>query len=280
MPTTKQDTWKDYFTAFSTENVDTNRHLESFLDASTPSRDRDLKIDQLSKDHGNSIMLYFSSITSSIHFLHSITNLGGTTWNPDPVLVALDGFSSAKAYPVLIDTESIFKDISVFAPTCTRLSVITDKASLLTTVAPDSNPQKFKHLPFLLLPPMFWNIATKIHDLSPSNVFVEFLKVIETFISDNKDNDELNTITKNSFSNILTFLWAATHNKVGNINILPSGDLQSVSDWAANHHNKCINVTAPVQQQIDNNDLRRLSTVLETTHQSNQSILNEASTSS
>ena len=281
MTTTPQDNWKDYFTTFSNNNIDANRHIEAFLDASTPSRDRDLKIEQLSKDHGHSIMLYYSSITSSIHFLHSLTNLGGTTWNPEPILVALDGFSTGKAYPVLIDIESIFKDISVFAPTFTRLSVITDKESLITTTAPENNPQKFKHLPFLLLPPLFWNIATKLKDLSPSNVFIEFLKCIESFISDNKDNDEFNSITKNSFNNVLTFLWAAAHAKVSNINILPSGDIPSISTWAKNHHNKCIkSITPPNNNQINNDDILRLSTVLESTHQTNQSILNESSSTS
>ena len=121
MTSTPQDTWKDYFTTFSNMNIMANRHLGLFLDVSTPSRDCNLKIDQLSKDQGNSIMLYYASITNSIHFLRSLLNLGSTTWDPTPILVvALSGFSSDKAYTILFDIDSLFNDISTNAPTFTR----------------------------------------------------------------------------------------------------------------------------------------------------------------
>ena len=62
--------------------------------------------------------------------------------------------------------------------------------------SPEQNPQLFEHLPFILLPPLFLDMATKITDFSPSNVFIGFSKCIESFISDNKDIKKLNFIYK------------------------------------------------------------------------------------
>lgn len=280
MTTQPQESWKDYFTTFSRKNSSANKHIDRFLEASTPSRDRDLKIDQISKDQGHSIMLYFSTATNSIHFLHSISNLGGTTWDPSPTLVALDGFSSKTAYPVLLDVDSLFQDVSTFAPTSTRLSVITNKEDLKTTEAPDKNPQKFKHLPFIMLPPLFWETATNLKNLSPANVFLEFSNCIETFITDNAEDEDLKVVTKNSCSNIFTFIWAAAHSKVTSVNIIPSGDIPEISAWAETQHRKCIIQVTDNQHNLNNNDIQRLSTVIESTQQANQSIINETISSS
>jgi hypothetical protein len=236
----KQTSWLSYFDEVNKLNINVNEHVESFFKAALPSPNRFETIHQLTKDKGNSIILYFCSSTKSIRFLHNISNIGSTTWNPDHILVALDSSSTNKASPVFIDIESIYNDISIEAPTFTRLSTISDTASLITAEAPQNNPQKFKHLPFILLPPFLWSHLLALRNKSPQNVFLETLSCIEKFIEDNKENNELQRVTKKACNNIITFLWAASKDKVPSLNLVPPGDDQAILKWSKDRHDLCI----------------------------------------
>lgn len=240
-----------HFNKFQKANIDFNEHTQaSFFKTSTNWTDEDSTINSISKGKGSLIILFFNSASKSIQFLHSISDIGSTNWSPHPILTAIDGFKTDKAIPVLIDIDSLFKDLSCHALTFTRLSVITNKAAFDSTKAPDNNHPPFNHLPFIiLLPPFLWSLSS-LDDESPSNVVLKSIKTIHAFINNNKENRKLNSITKNTCSNLLTFLWAASRNKIKSINILPSRDnFLLARAWLVNCHTLCIeqNTHEPIQ---------------------------------
>jgi hypothetical protein len=240
IPSSDPLTWADYFTKFNENNTEINKHTDLILDISSPSNDRFSKIKSLTGDQGDSILLYYSSVSSSIQFIHNITDIGSKTWSRDPVLVALNGFNRETAVPVIVEIDSIFETITIDTPTFTRLSSIDDKDLLDSTDAPDSNAQRFEHLPFLLLPPFLWETACKIEDKSPSSAFLTFSKSIDAFIEKYKDDDDLKVVTKRTCSNIYTFLWAASKGLINSIRTLPSVDDNNIETWSKLRHSQCL----------------------------------------
>ena len=239
-PSTEPLTWADHFIKFNEKNTKINKHTELILDISSPSEDRFSKIKSLTGDQGDSILLYYSSVSKSIQFIHNITDIGSKNWSRDPILVALNGLNREKAIPVIIEIDSIFETITIDTPTFTRLSSIDDKDLFDITEAPDSNAQRFIHLPFLLLPPFLWETASKIDDKSPSSVFLTFSKSIDAFIEKHQDDTDLNTVTKRTCSNIYTFLWAASKGHITSIRTLPSVDDNEIETWSNLRHSQCL----------------------------------------
>jgi hypothetical protein len=158
----------------------------------------------------------------------------------DPSLVALDGFQNKTASPLLIYLSSILEEIEIDTPITNRLTVITNKEDLSTTEVPENNPQKFKTLPFIMVPPFLWNLMANIQDKLPKNVFIESLKIIDSFIDDNKEDDKLKPISKNSCTRLLTFLWAAKKSLLKSIHFLPSRDDSQVTELCHQRHSNCI----------------------------------------
>jgi hypothetical protein len=197
--------------------------------------------------------------------IHSIENIGGTTLFPGHLVVALDGFKRTKATPVLINTTSILAEIEINALTFTRIGVISDKESLTNLEAPTNNPQKFKSLPFIMLPPFLWETIINIEDKSPANVFMESSKTIKNFIDKHKENEQLNKVTKITCSNLLTFLWAATNNIMTSITFLPSGDDTKIQKWCHNRHLLCIKqeTTPTPTTNIQEDELQCISEAIE-----------------
>jgi hypothetical protein len=253
--TPTETTWADYFIAFNDANVGINKHAESMLQISSSTIDRISKIQNLTGDGGDSILMYYSSVSKSIQFLHNITDIGSKSWSKDPILVALNGFNHSTAVPVIIEIDSIFVEASTDAPNFTRLSTIADKESFNSLEAPDNLPQQFRQLPFILLPPFIWKTACQIKDKKPDSVFIEISKCIEDFIEDNQENNELNIVTKRMCSNIYTFLWAASKDEIPSVRTLTSVDERDIERWAALRHSHCIkkHQDAPLPRQVNNN---------------------------
>ena len=153
MTTISSSSWKEYLKNFSSSNKAFNEHIENYLKISIPSADRVSKIQNLSSDKGDSIIMYYSPVSKSMQFLHSVADIGSTNWHKDPILVALDGFKVAKANPVIFDMDSLFEEISCDAPLLNRLTSIATTEELDQTVPPTTNPETFNHLPFILLTP-------------------------------------------------------------------------------------------------------------------------------
>jgi hypothetical protein len=236
----QQESWSKYFNSINELNNHINEAMNKLLDVSIPSDDQISKLDQISKDKGDSMILFYCSATKSMKLIHSIVDIGRTTWFRDPLLVALDGFKNKTATPLLIDQSSILEVIEIDTPITNRLTVITNKDDLPTTKVPENNPQKFKTLPFIMVPPFLWDLMANIKDKSPKNVFIKALKTIDSFIDNNKEDDSLKQISKNSCTRLLTFLWAAEKSLLKSIHFLPSGDDAQVIEWCRQRHSICI----------------------------------------
>jgi hypothetical protein len=127
--------------------------MSKLLDVLIPSTDQISKLYQISKDKGDSMILFYCSATKSMKFIHSIIDIGRMTWFTESLLVALDAFQNKMAKPLLIDQSSILEVIEIDTPITNRLTVITNQEDLSTTEVPENNLQKFKTLPFIMVPP-------------------------------------------------------------------------------------------------------------------------------
>ena len=255
--------WLDYYTIFSKDNVKANANSEDFMDISLPKANPADIINDISNDKGDSVLLFFSKDLNEFHTLHSISNLGSTNLRREPLLVALDGFGP-KAFPVIISINSISKDISKHAPTFTRLSTVTEGNRLSTLEAPSQNPQRFKHLQFVLLPPFLWKEVIELKEKTPSNLFQTVSKSIENFIETNKDDEDLNKINKKTFNNLLTFIWAAEKGFIESLNFHPVGDKKIVQDWLLARHQSCITPNKSPTDFSARSELNQISDALET----------------
>ena len=255
--------WLEYYTAFSKNNIKTNANSEAFMDISLPKVHEADILKDISNDNGDSILLFFSKDLNEFHTLHSIEDLGSTNLNRKPLLVALDGFGS-NALPVIISTNSISKDISKHAPTFTRLSTISDEDNLSTLEAPTQNPQRFKHLQFILLPPFLWKDIIELDEKSPSKLFQKVSKSIEDFVEHHKEDEDLKFITKKTFSNLLTFIWAAEKGFVESLNFHPVGDKMRVKEWHKARHQTCLKQPDKPSNQPQIQNLNQISEALET----------------
>ena len=182
--------------------------------------------------------MYYSTVSSSIKFLHNVSDIGSTNWSKQPVLVVLNGFNNPRAIPVIIKIDSLFDALETDTPTITRLSSITTQKLLNSTEAPDTHPQKFRHLPFILLPPFLWKTACDLKDRSPGSVFLALSKCIDKCIEANEDDETLNTASQRTCSSIYTFLWAALKEQVGSIRIIPAIDNTAIDQWAHSRHSQ------------------------------------------
>lgn len=118
--------WKDYFINRSNAITCSNYSAGLYKEVSVPNADKNNVLSRLSSDKGDSILIYFSKISKSIQLLHSITDLGNNNIDPEPKLVALDGFKSSSAVPILINLDSLFHNIFVHAPNYDKLKSIKD----------------------------------------------------------------------------------------------------------------------------------------------------------
>jgi hypothetical protein len=228
-------TWKDYFIGKGNKITNSNDSAELFKEVSIPSTDRNGILSRLSSDNGNSILIYFSKISKSIELLHSITDLGSNNIVPESKLVALIGLKTNKATPVQIDLDSLFDDVSVHTPRYDRFKTVTDADQLLTLEPPRTNPDQFKHLPFVLLPPILWEMFILSEDRSVAALFLKLIPKLKEIEENNKDNDETNEIAS-SCVHIAQFLWAANKNLISSVSVAPTGDNECVLDWATTRH--------------------------------------------
>ena len=223
--------WKDYFITKSNSITCSNYSAELFKEVSSPNLDRNGILSRLSSNKGDSILIYFSKISKSIQLLHSITDLGNNNIDPESKLVALDGFKNDSAVPVQIDLDSLFVDISVHAPKFERLQAVKDSDELITIEPPRTNPTQFKHLPFVLLPPILWELFISNEDKSAPSLFMNLIPKLKEIEETNKDNENSDEVADHC-THIAYFLWAANKNTVSSISVAPPGDNENVLNWS------------------------------------------------
>ena len=87
---------------------------------------------------------------------------------------------------------------------------------------------------------------------SPEALFIHMNKCIEDFVDENKEVDELKSISKTTCGNIYKFLWAASKELFPSAKILSSGDNEEVSKWCDDCHSICISkVLSPPSPEKD-----------------------------
>ena len=120
--------WSDYYIKFAEENYLFNAHCEDVIDIAKPQGNNDDTILKLSRDQGNSILMFLSNASNSMQFIHSISNLGRSTFTKEDKLVAIDGFDEPSAsFPLIIQTKSLVASQVVQVPSLDSLTAITDK---------------------------------------------------------------------------------------------------------------------------------------------------------
>ena len=209
-------------------------------------------IDSLSKDKGDWILMYYCSITKAMKIIHSVENIGNTSWFNAPLIVAQDGFAKSKSTPVLLDLDSLLNGKEIDVPSQANILAVTSKDEFLALdVSTRGGRMKMNSFPFMLLPPLLWDTIILLVDCSPARVFEAFLARIESFIAENKENKKLNSIEKQNFVLIFQFLWANSKLLWDSICIIPSGDDSMVESWSMCRHNMCICLTPTQTSQVD-----------------------------
>ena len=241
--TANKRSWKAYFTTLANENVQANASCSNYMKASEIGKDKIETINRMTSDNGDSLLLYFSNISKSIRVIHSPSSLGNNNLNPDTMVVALDGFEDS-AIPVIFDTEALFQETSLDAPTLTRLLAVDTIDDLNLVEAPTNNATKFDSLPFIVVPPFLWETIMTEPDKTPEKLFLATKQRMATFDEDNKNVDNLKNATKDTRF-LLLFLWAATKDLIPHLIISPPGDEKKVWNWAKTRHTLCL----PPQRQ-------------------------------
>ena len=150
----KQTTWFKYFDSLNQSNIKINKFSNDLLSISDTRDDKNETISMLSKDKGDLILLFYCSVTKSMKLIHwCIVDIANTTWFPNPLVVALDGFQHEVAVPVLIDTDSLCVKTKIDIPTFLRLTSTKTKEDFKALTVSSSHPTKFKMAPFVVLPP-------------------------------------------------------------------------------------------------------------------------------
>ena len=246
----KQSNWAKYFEELNDSNEEINKFTQIILDRTTSSSDRDSVISSLSKDKGDSILLFYCSATKSLKSIHSVMDVGNTTWFPDNLLVALDGFSRPSATPVLLDIDSMLVESELEIPTVNRL-VAVKMGEDFKNLDVSRSAGKFKSLPFIVVPPFLWETVMKIGNKEFDTVFMEILKEIDNFIKRNEKNADLNSISRTTCGNLLTFIWCSAKGEIPSIRLIPSGDNEMILNWCNIRHSNCIESAEGVSRESD-----------------------------
>ena len=117
---------------------------------------------------------------------------------------------------------------------------------------PSTQATKFKAYPFIVIPPFLWSCVMSSTEKSPEALFIRMNKCIKDFVDENKEVDELKSISKTTCGNIYKFLWAASKELFPSAKILSSGDNEEVSKWCDDCHSICISkVISPPSPEKD-----------------------------
>ena len=175
------NTWKQHFLTLAT-NEDANKNVAAFARDTTFAGKTDFPAEILRAFHEDpdSVIIAKSLIPNKVAFYHSITNLGGSRARPTNKIVGIFG-SGPNAIAMKFEEASISTEINLLCPSVASLKNISEKANVLTTVAPANRPRAFHNASFQFLPPLrFWTFPriprqrpsptprrTKLHHLSP-----------------------------------------------------------------------------------------------------------------
>ena len=216
---TRSKNWYDYYKRVVDENpfLLSTKTLNTFIEISKSIETNspiDQRFDRLTNDNRDSILLYAAKGTGKVYLLHSIDRIGG--WNAskerESKLVALDGFKTNRANPVIIDKGCLNEVLKVDAPLATRLRNVASTDDLKKVEPPQNNGTTFESRPYILLHPCLWETAMNVRDKSAENMFLDLKTRCEELENENKEENELVNAISNYKLHLLTFLWAFVKN--------------------------------------------------------------------
>lgn len=132
-----QSSWAAYFAKLNSDNLDMNQLALNVLSVSTevPNQAFLTTIDSLSKDKGDSILMYYCSITKTMKIIHCVENIGNTSWFNAPLIVAQDGFAKSKSTPVLLDLDSLLNGKEIDVPSQANIFVNSEMPKTPKTIS-------------------------------------------------------------------------------------------------------------------------------------------------
>ena len=210
---------------------------------------------QLTKDNGDSILLYAAKGSEKVHLLHSIGKIGGWNFSGSTScrLVALDGFKTKKATAVIIDQDCFDTDLELDAPLTTRLNSASTIEELEMVEPPSKNGTKFESRPYILLHPYLWETAIDAQDKSPENMFLVLKERFEMYENLAKDDKDLTKAILNYKIHVLTFLWAFAKHPRDTPSLtfhLTGEDDLEFDKWTKQRHLICIEEDALLPEKL------------------------------
>ena len=125
----------------------------------------------------DSVIIANSLIPNKVAFYHSIINLGGSRARPTNKIIGLFG-SGPEAIAMKFEENSISTEINLPCPSVATLKNISDKANVLTGVAPGNRPRAFHNASFQFLPPFVSGPFLEFQDRDPAQLLVELKFII------------------------------------------------------------------------------------------------------
>ena len=173
------------------------------------------------KKEPNLIYLYVEPITKAVKIIHHLTAIRENITMPETVLVAFSGFE-ASALAVHIDPK-IFNGTKEFkVPSWEKITGLVNTANLATTTTNVRNVKlKFRHI--IALPPFLVKTVIASISKTTAELIVEFIATIKAFDTSHATG-ALFPSAINACRRIPYFLWAASHDKIPVIVLVPQSD--------------------------------------------------------
>ena len=185
----------------------------------------------------NSIM--FKNAFDEMVILHHNTKIGGGLLNPKIEHFGIFGGGST-AHPFKYKPTSILTINEVESPAWDTIKTIASPEDL--EAARDANPT-IRHFPNAVsLPPFITQALINLESPTAADMYIAVLKAAEVF-----DKDKADTVPSatESLKEILPYLWAAHHKKIGTVETSPhiSKDITNIS--SSLHKEKIISIPRP-----------------------------------
>ena len=234
----KPKSWSETFT-LTEESVSLNKiHKEvvdlfKVTDANELDESSRQKMIDSAKDLPLDAFIIKSPVDESIQVLHHCSKIGGDLLNKESIYFSLYG-AEFTAIPVVFKPKSILTIAKVDCPSWTTLQAIKTKTDFLNAAPAAARPKSMFLTNGIPIPP-FLTAAIIGLDCAPVyNVFMACQAAAKAFDKENKDDATVPESTE-TMKVILTFLWAAHHNKIASVATQPSARPEIVQKLSELH---------------------------------------------
>ena len=233
------NTWKQHFLTLAT-NEDANKNVAAFAGDTTFAGKTDFPAEILRAFHEDpdSDIIANSLIPNKVAFYHSIINLGGSRARPTNKIIGLFG-SGPEAIAMKFEENSISTEINLPCPSVATLKNISDKANVLTAVAPANRPRAFHNASFQFLPPFVSGPFLEFQDRDPAQLLVELNSIISAHDTAHANDDTFPNATEHC-KDLRSFLWCCANNSIEPLKCSPDPDDVALSDYHTSRRDQCL----------------------------------------